>query len=142
MAISVSVKMSEQEILGGSVEPLEPLWLRACSLSSCVPISHLFHNAKSAYQCRLPHRVRNICVLHQLIMQEFISVSVSEMLRVIFVSFLQSAHRAPRLLGNQLLKACYDEHWQEAINLVGKGEWSRSDLRERDENVCKSCVLV
>ena len=49
MAISVSVKMSEQEILGGSVEPLEPLWLWACSLSSCVPISHLFHNAKSAY---------------------------------------------------------------------------------------------
>ena len=61
------------------------------------------------------------------------------MLRVVLVSFLQSGQQ---WLGEQLLDACRDERWQEAINLVEKGEWSRSDLREWDENVCKSCVLV
>ena len=45
-------------------------------------------------------------------------------------------------LGKQLLDVCADDRWQDAIILVGKGEWSRSDLREWDENVCKSCVLV
>ena len=33
----------------------------------------------------------------------------------------------PERLGRELLKACYNGDWQEAINLVEKGEWTRAE---------------
>ena len=34
------------------------------------------------------------------------------------------------------MDACYGQRWQEAIDLVEKGEWSRSDLSECVQKLC------
>ena len=34
------------------------------------------------------------------------------------------------------MDACFGQRWQEAIDLVEKGEWSRSDLSECVQKLC------
>ena len=53
-------------------------------------------------------------------------VSVFEMLQVVLASFLQSAR-----LGNQVVEACEDKDWQEAIDLIEKGGPELRDMKRK-----------
>ena len=52
--------------------------------------------------------------------------SLSEMLRDVLASFLQSAR-----LGNQVVEACEDKDWQEAIILIEKGGPELRDMKRK-----------
>ena len=54
---------------------------------------------------------------------------VFEMLQVVLASFLQSAR-----LGNQVVEACEDKDWQEAIILIEKGGPELRDMKRKGKN--------
>ena len=63
------------------------------------------------------------------VLESTVLVSVFEMLQVVLASFLQSAR-----LGNQVVEACEDKDWQEAIDLIEKGGTELRDTKRKGEN--------